>query len=187
MALGLGFLGRGRKRRLLMVVVMHVAAAAAGGAAAGALLGMIGDSLALADVRAPVIFGATVVAIVSVVSGPARLGVRRQVPRSLGRTVPVGVAYVLWGAQLGFGLSTLIPYSVFLVVAGAQLTSGVLLGSISGALYGGMRQSVSVVPVIRRWTPERTMELLPRFDRLAARANLVAVLVGGSLLVMAGH
>jgi len=42
--------------------------------------------------------------------------------------------------MLGSGVATLIPYPVFLLVMGFELTSGTLIGAACGGVYGFSRE-----------------------------------------------
>lgn len=111
------------------------------------------------------------------------LGRSKQVPRRWARTVPRSQLFFLWGALLGSGIATLIPYSVFVLMLGAQATVGVYLAAPSRAIFGATRQGLALVPVIRRFDPPQTTALLPKLRPHAIRLNALATLVGGAGLV----
>ena len=52
------------------------------------------------------------------------------------------------GAMLGSGVATPIFHTAFLVLLAAQLTGGVALGLISGALFGAARQATALLPLL---------------------------------------
>jgi hypothetical protein len=92
--------------------------------------------------------------------------------------------YVLWGALLGSGVATPILSSAVLVLLGAQLTAGVLLGAATGAVFGVTRESLALVPGLRGASPEATMGLLPRLRPATRRLNALVALGGGLALVL---
>lgn len=167
---------------------LHVVGAALAGAALGALLGGAGALLALGQWRPWVI---AIVALVALGLGlrrrPPRLGRQRQVPRRWAPGVSPGRVYLIWGAMLGCGVATPIFHTAFVLLAGAQLTAGVVLGAASGAIFGLARQGVALVPVLRRFAPERTMGLMETLRPTARRTNAALVAVGGLLLVLASR
>jgi len=188
MAAGLGLLGRGGTTRALPLWALHVLGATLAGAALGGLLGAVGTLLALEQWR-PWVIG--LVALVALGLGlrrrPPRLGRQRQVPRRWAPGVSAGRVYLIWGAMLGCGVATPIFHTAFVLLAGAQLTAGVALGAVSGALFGLARQGVALVPVLRRFAPERTMGLMETLRPTARWANAALVAAGGLLLVLASR
>ncbi len=162
-----------------------MAGAALGGAAAGGGLGWIGALLRLPDWR-PWLIGVTAVGAFALAIGPrpVQLGRQCQVPRAWARTMPPRRRYLLWGALLGCGLATPILSSAFLVLLSAQLTIGPWLGTVAGAVYGGTREAMALLPMLRGSDPEATMALLPRYRPTAQRLNAAAALGGGLMLVV---
>lgn len=187
MAMGLAF-GRGQVSRKIIIAVLHVAGAALGGAIVGGLLGGLGGLLSLSVWRPELITAVVLFALwQSLSQRPAKLGLHRQVPRTWARTMAPELRFFLWGASLGCGVATLIPYSAFLVILVVQLTSGVTLGCFSGALFGGMRGSVMLLPVLRRHHklhPEELPRFLISLKTTVQRLNLLWLLLGGPLLVI---
>ncbi len=57
MAMGLGFLGRGKARRVIYLSAIHIMGAALGGAIVGAALGELGSFLSLSAWRPIIIAG----------------------------------------------------------------------------------------------------------------------------------
>jgi hypothetical protein len=166
--------------------LLHVLGAAAGGAIAGGAIGFVGATLTLSSWR-PWVIGATALAAImlSVKRRRVTLGLQCQVPRTWNRTMPPHRRYFLWGALLGSGCATLIPYSTYLLLVGAQLTAGVLLGTLSGVVFGATRQGVALILPLVRTNHEAVMDLLPTFHEPARRLNAVVAIGGGVFLVLA--
>lgn len=165
--------------------VAHVLGAAAGGGALGGLLGWLGSPVASAAWRAGVIGGAVLyAAALALWSGRVVPSRRCQLDRSWSRSLPGPALYFAWGALLGCGVYTFVPYSAYLVVLAGQLVAGPLLGAVSGAAFGVAREAVAVVAAARARTPERIMGLLPR-HRVTARALNRALLVLGIVVAVA--
>jgi len=89
--------------------------------------------------------------------------------------------------MLGSGLATPIFHTAFLVLLAAQLTGGVALGLVSGALFGAARQATALVPLLARLEPGRTMGLLETLRPAARRLNAALIVAGGLVLVLAGR
>lgn len=186
MAVGLGFLGRGRTRSALGYWLLHVLGAAAAGAVVGGAFGGVGELLGLAAWRPWLIGSAAAAALLlGLRARPPKLGRQRQVPRRWSAGTAVPWVYTVWGAMLGCGLATPIFHSAFVLLTAAQVTGGVGMGIVSGALFGLARQAMALVPVVARYEPDRTMWLLERLRPLARRMNVALVVAGGVLLVAA--
>lgn len=191
MGMTLGFLGRGKTRRLIFLSIFHILGAIIGGGLTGGLLGLFGTLSMISSVVAYKPMFIALVAIFalwqSISRCPARLGLYwLQVPRSWYHTMNAELCYFFWGLLLGCGVATVIPYSVFLVIMVSQLVSGVMLGCISGALFGGTRQLVTLLPLLvkeNRLHPENIGMLMPRLAKIASRLNIVWVIVGSFLLL----
>jgi hypothetical protein len=114
-----------------------------------------------------------------------QFGLQRQVRRRWPRGTPAWLAFALWGATLGFGLLTAIPYTSWLLVFGAELVSGPAMGALAGALLGAGRQGVLLIAAVRDRDPVWLMDLLtPRLGILAGSLNLTLILAGGALLTV---
>ena len=186
MAVGLGFLGRGRRTDSLPYWALHIGAAAVAGAAVGGVLGGVGMLLSLGSVRPWAIGMFAVVALgLGLRRLPPKIGRQRQVPRRWGADVPISRVYLLWGLMLGCGLATPVFHTAFVLLMGAQATAGVWLGLASGALFGATRQAMAMIPALGRFGPERTMGLLSELRPLARRVNTGLAIGGGLLLVAA--
>lgn len=185
--MGLGFLGRGRIRKALPIGLAHVFGATLGGAATGGLIGWLGTALALPTWQPWIVGVATIYAFwLTLRRRPMQFGWQRQVPR-WDRTLPPYPRFLLWGVLLGCGLTTPLVSAALLVLLSVQLTTGALLGALSGAVFGGARQVVTLLPLLGRREPATAMRLLPQFATTARRGNLLVILAGVLVLILAGR
>lgn len=176
--------GKGRKR--IGAAALHVAGAGVGGAAVGACTGSLGQYLGLPSLRGWVIGIAALYAVTTMIARrrrPRAYGLRRQVPRNLGRRVGDLMAYWLWGLMLGAGLTTLIPYSSYLVLLGAESASGVALATLSGLLFGIGRESTTLLALSGRRQLAAISDLLQTMSGPARWLNSVLVAIGGGSLI----
>jgi hypothetical protein len=188
MAVGLSLLGRGGTRQALGLGALHVAGAALAGALLGGLVGGVGALAGLEAWRPWVIAGGALLAFaLGLRRQPPKLGRQRQVPRRWAPGTPPGRVYLVWGAMLGSGVVTPIFHSAFLVLLAAQLTGGVALGLISGALFGAARQATALLPLLVRLDPGRTMGLLETLRPVTRRLNAALIVAGGLVLVLVGR
>ena len=71
---------------------------------------------------------------------------------------------------------------------GTQLTSGVVLGCMSGALFGGVREAMALILLLSKHKeeakPSEMMRLLHVLAPKAQRLNTIWILGGGLLLVL---
>ncbi len=187
MAMGLA-LGRERIWRAVLVSVLHIVGAALGGAVVGGLLGWLGSLLSLPVWRSELIIAAAIFALWQSLSRhPTTLGLHRQVPRVWERTMSPEPRFFLWGVLLGSGIATVIPYSAFLILLTTQLTSGIILGCVSGALFGGTREAVALLPLLgkrNRLHPEDLPRFLPSLKTRVQQLNILWILIGSALLVL---
>lgn len=188
MVMTMGLLGREGNRKIAYLGFTHVLGAAIGGAIVGGLLGIIGQLLSLLMWRKELILIVTIFALwQSVTRRPARLGIQRQVPRTWIHTMPLELCNFLWGMLLGSGVATVIPYSAFLILLTTQLTSGLILGCLSGALFGGVRQLVALLPLSLqeyRLCPEKAGMLMSTLTRKVSLLNSFLIIGGGSILLL---
>ncbi len=188
MVMTMGLLGREEGRKLAHLGFIHILGATIGGAIVGGLFGIIGQLFLLQIWRKELILMVTIFALLqSVTKLPTRLGIQKQVPRTWIHTMPPGLCYLLWGMLLGSGIATVIPYSAFLILLTTQLTSGVILGCLSGALFGSVRQLVALLPLSQkqyRLCPERAGMLMPTLTRPVSLLNSLLILGGGSILLL---
>ena len=188
MAVGLGLLGRGGTRQALGLWALHVAGAALTGALVGGLVGGVGAQLGLEAWRPWIIGGGALLALgLGLQKRPLKLGRQRQVPRRWAPGTPPSRVYLVWGAMLGSGVATPIFHSAFLVLFAAQLTGGVALGLVSGALFGAARQATALLPLLGPLDPGQTMGLLETLRPVARRLNAALIVAGGLVLVLAGR
>lgn len=190
--MGLGFLGRGMgikgvcQRTFLAGV--HVVGGAVGGALVGGCLGLAGFVLGMNIVRPIAVVLAVALALwYAIARHPWRLGISRQVPRKWAHTMMPVCRYFLWGVLLGTGVATIIPYSVSLIFLITQLTVGVRLAGIAGAIYGAVRTATPLVLLIRtryQAHPEDLHLLLPRLYHWAKLLNILAIGIGGCALTL---
>ena len=185
MAVGLSLLGRGGKRQALGFGALHIGGAALAGTLLGGLVGAAGALAGLAAWRPWVIGGAAILALgLGLRRRPPRLGRQRQVPRRWAPGTSPSRVYLVWGAMLGSGVATPIFHTAFLVLLAAQLTGGVALGIVSGALFGAARQATALLPLLGRLDPGRTMGLLETLRPTARRLNAALIVAGGLVLVL---
>src|SRR5688500_1693337 len=185
MAVGLGLLGRGGTRQALRLWALHVAGAALAGALLGGLVGGVGARMGLAAWRPWVVGGAALLALgLGLLRQPPKLGRQRQVPRRWAPGTAPSRVYLVWGAMLGSGVATPIFHTAFLLLLTAQLTGGVALGLVSGAVFGVSRQATALLPLLGRLDPGRTMGLLETLRPGARRLNAALIIAGGLVLVL---
>ena len=188
MAVGLGLLGRGGTRQAGGLWALHMAGAALAGALLGGLVGGIGALAGLAVWRPWIVGGAALLALgLALLPRPPKLGRQRQVPRRWAPGTSPSRVYLIWGAMLGSGVATPIFHTAFLLLLAAQLTGGVALGLVSGALFGAARQATALLPLLTRLEPGRTMGLLETLRPTARRLNAALIVAGGLVLLLVGR
>lgn len=188
MAVGLGLLGRGGKRQAFGLWLLHVGGAILAGALLGGLLGTLGALAGLAAWRPWIIAAVAILAFaLGLRRTPPRLGRQRQVPRRWAPGTSPARVYLVWGAMLGSGVATPIFHTAFLVLLAAQLTGGVALGIVSGALFGAARQATALLPLLGRLDPGQTMGLLETLRPGARLLNATLIVAGGLILVFVGR
>ena len=184
---------RARASRWWLTTTAYVVGSLIGGATVGALAGLLG-ALVPADVRSsPWILVPLAVALV--VAFALDLGVG-------GRSLPVwkrqvdvawltryrGWVYGLgFGAQLGFGLVTIVTSATtYAMVAFAALTGNVPAGLAIGLVFGLVRSAPSLL-MARVRTPTDLHRVFARLERLAAPADWLArlALVGAATVLLA--
>lgn len=180
MAMGLSL--SGRRSQQTKVVLAHLAGAAAGGAAFGYLLGLIGQAVLTGAARLVVLICFALYALYLAAQPRKQIGFHRQVPRRwLGRW-SAGPTYAAWGALLGLGVATVIPYSAYLVLMSGELIAGPALAALVGAVFGLTREAVTLVPLAAGAAPPEISGTLPRFVKSTAVLN-VAVIIGATSLL----
>ena len=167
---------------------LHVAGAALAGALLGGLVGGLGALVELAAWGPWIIGGGALLALgLGLRRRPPKLGLQRQVPRRWAPGTPPARVYLVWGAMLGSGVATPVFHTAFIVLLAAQLTGGVALGLISGAMFGAARQATALLPLLGRLDPGRTMGLLETLRPLARGLNAALIVAGGFILVLIGR
>src|SRR4051812_7528059 len=166
---------RGRRQRFTLTATAFVAGALAGGVAIGVLAGTVGSllpshsaSVDVAVVAALALVGAAFDAHIGGLRVPT---IRRQVDENW-LTAYRGWVYGLgFGAQLGFGVATIVTTAaVYVMVAIAVVSGSVVGGIVIGATFGLVR-GLSVLGARRL----RTADDLRAFHRrLADRASIAA-------------
>ena len=188
MAVGLGLLGRGGTRQALGLWGLHVAGAALAGALLGGLVGGVGALVGLEAWRLWIVAGGALLALwLGLRKRPLKLGRQRQVPRRWAPGTPPSRVYLVWGAMLGSGVATPIFHTAFLLLLAAQLTGGLALGLLSGALFGAARQATALLPLLGRLDPGRTMGLLESLRPTVRRLNAALIVTGGLILILTGR
>jgi hypothetical protein len=99
--------------------------------------------------------------------------IHRQVPKHWPGTFGPAPGYAGWGALLGVGIATTIPYSAYLVLIAAELASGPAIGAVAGAAFGVTREAIAAVAAWRLSGPKEITDLLTRFAQPAARLNML--------------
>src|SRR6266699_1249799 len=128
MAMSLSSLGRGSGRiaRWLCGLLLIVGALIGGGAVGGLLA-------SLGSLMNPYIEGLSASLLIAYAFALRNrrilpIGLKRQVPRRWARTLPAPVTFTLWGALLGSGLATVIPYSSLIAFGALETALPVSLG-----------------------------------------------------------
>jgi hypothetical protein len=187
MVMTMGFLGREKNEKIFYLSIFHIFGAILGGTIVGGLFGIIGWLLSLSTWRLGLITMVATFALWQGITGrPARLGLQRQVPRVWLQIMPPELCYFLWGLLLGSGIATIIPYSVFLILLTIHLVSGLALSCTAGALYGGTRQFVALLPLFQRQCrlqPDKAGMLMAIFTKPVSILNVLCI-IGGSLLLL---
>lgn len=180
-----------------MIALSHLLGAAVGGSALGLIVGLIGEALPSWG-RLPVLacLAGYALFLAIRVSRGTRLrrhairfrrpgiGLRRQVPRRLLERWSAVPTYAVWGALLGLGVMTVIPYSAFLVLGAGQLLAGPFHAAISGAVFGLAREATTLVPLARRATPGQISSVLTRFAKPMSVLNVAVILTAAIALAI---
>lgn len=190
MAMGLGFLGRGSRRLATPAAGMHVLGSSIGGAVTGALFAGLGSLLWLPRWRMLIVGSAAFLSLaLSLIRLRIALWPQRQVPRGWGQTLPGPLVYFLWGAMLGSGVITVIPYTSMVVLVAIQLTGPVGVAAAAGAVFGFARALPALLPLVARpyaKEPPRAATLVPVLQASAARFNWALIVGGGTVIAVAG-
>jgi hypothetical protein len=173
---------RGRQSRWSLTVTAFAVAAIAGGLAIGAALGGAGSLLLPASLsahaRAAMLAVAAAGALAIDLRGRGVPGPRRQVDVAWLDAFRGWVYGAGYGAQLGFGLVTVISSAaIYVAVAAALLAGGAGGGALVMGCYGAIR---GLTPLLAAGVdrPPRLMRFQARFTAaapLAARAGAIAL------------
>lgn len=163
---------RGRNNRFAVAASFFVAGSLLGGAAMGFLAGGLGQlvvpdqpTVAAATIGVCALIGAALDARVAGLRLPT---VRRQVDERWLQKYRGWVYGAGFGAQLGFGLATIVSSAaVYVMVIAAVLARSVVYGALIGTIFG-LARGLSILLSRRISTPEQ-LRLFHR--RLAAQAN----------------
>ncbi|MHB8601007.1 MAG: hypothetical protein ACYDER_29910 [Ktedonobacteraceae bacterium] len=172
--------------------ICHILGAALGGAMLGGFLGWVGSLLPPLLWRPCLILGLAIFAFWHALSQRSSyLGRPCQVNRRWNsRSTFIELGYFLWGMQLGCGIITLIPYSSFVLLLGAQFTAGFFPGMLSGMIFGGVREMVAVLMAL--WSaattetvrPQKLMNFLPALETHVQHMNIAWILVATPFLIL---
>jgi hypothetical protein len=180
---------RGRKSTWGVTVTAFAIGGVAGGAAFGALAGELG-ALVLGHrvsgrVRLAVLAAALIAALVADLrEGPAP-GPRRQVDETWLTRFRGWVYGLAFGAQLGFGLSTVISSAAtYVAVLAALLSGSAARGAVVLGVFGALR-GLTPLLAARVTSPPRLFALHQRLDRLRVPARRVTFLAMSAMFVTA--
>jgi hypothetical protein len=164
----------------------YAAGCALGGATTGLVLGAVGSSLPPLPVLLVAGTACLLAALADLAPGWLPVGRRQVDERWLGdyRGWVYGFGF---GVQLGLAVVTVVSSAAtFAVLAVALLTQSPVAGALVGLVFGAAR-AVPALLVRRVDSPQRLRRLghdVERHAPAAARATVVALAAGGSLLVV---
>jgi hypothetical protein len=151
MAFGLSPLVRGRRAKGRILIVVFTASMIATAAAVGAVLGLVGRPLSEMVATLPALGAVALLGLLielKVVPLPAPYR-HWQVPRDWPQRFGPWRGYALWGATLGLGIVSYIPFvSYHVFIACMLLSGGLAQGAAFGILYGAGRTLASLLPAI---------------------------------------
>jgi hypothetical protein len=171
----------GIRRRQVALVAAHLVGATLGGASVGAVLGAVGAAVALERLSVPILVTVAVAIALATLRPHGRsYGIRCQVPRRWSTRETYAVAFA-WGALLGSGFATLVPYPAYFFLPALELLVGIQAAAVAGAAFGLGRELVVLWPLLAGRDPEHAMNLLEPMRRFGKRMNaalLVAIVAG---------
>jgi hypothetical protein len=179
---------RGRHNRFAVTASFFVAGAIAGGVALGALSGLVGAAV-VPDRPAPILAVVAVLALIGALLDARFAGLRlptitRQVDERWLHKYRGWVYGVGFGAQLGFGLATIVSSAaVYLMIVATIGTRSVAAGVVIGAVFGAVR-GTSILLVRRVRTAPDLRSLHRRLAANAARSERVGVAAQGALTLV---
>lgn len=179
---------RARGQRWSVTATAHVAGAVVGGATLGAVVGLAGavvdrsSGIVMSQATWALVALAGIAAAAAVVEqGPLAVPVpwvRRQVDERWLGTYRGWVYGAGFGAQLGFGLVTIVPtWATPAMLVVMALTGSPVGGAIVGAVYG-LSRGLPVLATARLTEPPRLWAFHERLDRwraAGARATVVGL------------
>ncbi len=173
---------RSRNQRYGLTVTAHIAASAAGGAALGMTVGSLGAVLRAAlnpsdAARAGFVF--VIAALVFGIEATGRTHLlptrRRQVDENWLQRYRGWVYGGGFGAELGFGVSTIITTGLVHVLLATLLAAETLLTSVAiGAVFGLVR-GATVLATRRIDDPARLRELLGAIDQRRGTSRMLGL------------
>ena len=164
----------------------HIVGSALGGAALGVVAGAIGLAVTFAlspsqSVRTAIVLAATLVALFFEATRRERLlpTRSRQVDENWIQTYRGWVYGGGWGAELGFGISTIITTALVHLLVVTMIMVGSFPPAVFFGVTFGLVRGVSVLAAIGVDSPERLRHLHQRLDALAgsSRAGVLATLL----------
>ena len=173
---------RSRNNRFVSTAAAHIVGSTLGGAVLGLLASTIG---ALLLVAIPLPTTARVALVVAAAAGATALEATKRERLLPTRTRQVNENWIQnyrgwvygggWGAELGFGISTIITTTlIHLLVVTMVLLGDVVTGTLLGALFGALR-GATVLAAARVDSPDRLRAFHGTLDRLRDRSRTVAV------------
>jgi hypothetical protein len=162
----------------------HVAGGAVGGAAVGLVVGGIGALLGAGGYSTALlgVAGAALLLARLRSNGLRGYGLDRQVPRNWDVRMRPLPLYAAWGAMLGSGVATLVPYLCFFMLIAAEATVPVTVAVLAGAIYGGVRQAAAVA-LASGGGHDWIMITYERLRPTARRLDVAGLVVGSAALV----
>jgi hypothetical protein len=174
----------GRLRTTLVACVTFTAGALAGGAATFGGLALLGEALGAGGTAAVAVAAAIALAAAAGEARGARIvpQVRRQVPESWRRVLPVPLAAGLYGVLLGLGFTTFILSFAVWALAGVSVALGdPALGLLVGLGFGAGR----ALPVVALAPLARTGFGLDAHAAMAERPRILRGLRAADALALA--
>lgn len=186
MAAGLCSLGRGTRTLICLPAAAHLVGAIAGGVSLGLVISFATGFVGLARMGVLVFAAALVLAVALSLRRMQSCGLKRQVPRGWGRTMRPTPRFGLWGAQLGVGVATVVPYPAFVLVVAMESVSDLPRAILIGFCYGFGRGSANLASgafIGVGSGPSEAARLLPTFRGHARVLNVALIGVAGATLV----
>lgn len=162
--------------------VLHVLGGAGGGAAAVSLVWLSATPLrtflppGVSKIIALGLIGLFIASDLNVIDLPRPL---RQVPKSWYARFGVMRSYVLYGAALGMGLATFVPYAVVYALYAMALTTSFGTALEIGAVFGASRAAMTAVGLTGRGATDRlAAKLGALYLRLPVGSAILSTIIG---------